>query len=806
MSFTIAPSCVNLLKGQKDEEKFAGLLVVAAQLRDKPNFPSSSSTSSVVDSIDANTKQYGEEKKEEEEGDLSESEEEDNNPGKPPKNPIFHISSHPASSTDTTTTTAAATVAKQSQKQFSEGEKVKYLATILEVYEAVGLKFLTRLLKTASVQALAVNLFSTFTQHPQIARELCSSSGPLAFPLKFFELCLSLEEGESLMDASNALINIFACAQQNVPTISSEMIVKLVARICGEVGQDTPSQISLVSLLSRILYFTNRQTLSVLAPLILPSLASLFKTSKTQIKFILLSSITFILKDHHIFLPQQDLFVLEKNQWPKDIREGITQVVTNRTSDESRYCALTLIYYLFQRTGPKWAEYVRKDEKKDLFIQIVINVISVEVRVLLMILGGPQPQREKKELESTVVVCFGILELIMCFLLEENPDRGWSKLDTQIILTMQQKFSEIYSEVFLFLREIRDNSQGDENNKIVDASNNSLLVACIRAVSAWMNEETDALQDEFRELLPWLLTIKKSSSSPAQDQKNRGNSGSGREKEQEGVEPLLFLAPCVLPLLLDEDTALMCLDWCVHARTAERLVDVLIEQHALLQNRQPLSISSAQLSAVSELLRTLVLSAAPVNKISHSAADVCSENLKALIELSTSLIDEKGDEHKQTDETKDYQLDQDHLFSRAALLSLMLAVMHAHTDDSLPALGDEVYARFWSRSVNFLTSAQCGGEHKIGDMFAYSLSLLSDCMALFPRAVGGAIIQTKAYEDYCSIVTSGCELLCQSVDQLLRRTAAANLSWRKDISTVMFARPTAHVKIPHTMRLLNSSV
>jgi len=272
----------------------------------------------------------------------------------------------------------------------------------------------------------------------------------------------------------------------------------------------------------------------------------------------------------------------------------------------------------------------------------------------------------------------------------------------------------------------------------------------------------------------------------------------------EGVDPLLFLAPCVLQLALDEDTAIQCLEWCSAAKSADRVVGTLLQQHFLLQQRQPMSITPSQLSSLSELLRTLVLCSAPVNKSTKSAADVCSRNLSALMELGPLLVDQVDDSKGQSVEKK--EAEHGRAFSAAAFLSLMLAVMNSHTKESLPALGDEVYARFWTQIVGFFTSAQCGGEYKLGDMFGYSLSLLSDCMSRFPRTCGGAVMQTKAFTDYCSVVEVPCsELLSQACDQLLWRTASANPTWGKEISNVVLPRTALHTKIPQTLRLLKGS-
>jgi len=417
---------------------------------------------------------------------------------------------------------------------------------VLEIYQAVGLRFLSRLFKTASVQPLALNLFSTFSQHPKVAAELATSSAFASMLPQLFELVLKLE-GEPLADAAHTLMHVLANEDVQVTLPSDEMIASLLQR-CDVIEE--PGKVALLGLLSQILRRLGSRSGEV-AMVIVPPLARLFRTSNTQVKFQALKALAFLFRDHQSTLPHE-LFQPKQQQqqaqqqtttnnndqqdWTMDVRRGLTQIVTNRTSDEYRFLALSVICCMLERAGAKWA--IRPTEgqgRPGQFVQLMINVVSVEVRVLLMIMGGPHP---RKELTQTIVACFTILELAMSYLIDETS--GWGELEGELMLSLQQKFSEIYSEVFLFLREMRDN----------ETTKGELIVACVRAVGAWVSEETEALQDEFQDLLPWLLQV------PA----------------FEGVDPLLFLAPCVLQLALDETTAIQCIEWCSNARSADRIL------------------------------------------------------------------------------------------------------------------------------------------------------------------------------------------------------------------------------------------
>jgi hypothetical protein len=168
------------------------------------------------------------------------------------------------------------------------------------------------------------------------------------------------------------------------------------------------------------------------------------------------------------------------------------------------------------------------DERRGLFVMLLVNVVCVELRVQLMVVGGEGKKEEGSEgssggLSESIAVCFAIIEQALACLLMDDDEAGegdsWATLEGDIVLSFQKRLTEIFGDVFLFLQDMREREEKRERG--VDGA---LVMACVRACAGWVAEDTEALQSEYRELLPYLLSL------PA----------------WEGVDPLLFLAPSLI--------------------------------------------------------------------------------------------------------------------------------------------------------------------------------------------------------------------------------------------------------------------
>lgn len=150
---------------------------------------------------------------------------------------------------------------------------------------------------------------------------------------------------------------------------------------------------------------------------------------------------------------------------------------------------------------------------------MLMKMVTVEVRVQL------ESHAIADDTADVLSAAFALVELAITFLTDDgnydgsaeshaeadvglasansssasSASHAWAALPSAVLLSLQRDFTELFGAVFIYLGDQRDDA----------APPSPVALACVRALGAWLAEETGggALRDRFVDVLPYLLEI-----------------------------------------------------------------------------------------------------------------------------------------------------------------------------------------------------------------------------------------------------------------------------------------------------------
>jgi hypothetical protein len=418
------------------------------------------------------------------------------------------------------------------------------------------------------------------------------------------------------------------------------------------------------------------------------------------------------------------------------------------------------------------------------FVQMLMKIITVEVRVLL------ESNAIKSDTTDTLCACFSILELAIDYLIEEESSTpakphsisklpsavnttiaavsasstaptlssfapstssarlarereedarallhkhqeqereamvaaeeasvGWNTLPASILLSVQRGFNESFAAIMVHLRDARDDG----------APASPVLLACVRVLGAWLREETDALRDEFADVLPYLLRITREAPTD--------------------MDGLCYLLPGLVETVLDPFISNMCLEHQAPARVLKILLDNAAVVHATTRRRTvsgtelEATVSISELMAAVEFLRNLLVSEHVFAEAQPTFFDT------SLPHLCRLLTDLEG------------VTDNENLFEvRGHVMSLVVFILKdmdpSRASPDVVRLVGSPTAPLWALIIAYLAS------HSLLDLRSlYTLCLegLVGCLAWNPERIATAFVEYQ-------FVASLLDVLCRPLE------------------------------------------
>ncbi|CAI9731313.1 neurochondrin-like [Octopus vulgaris] len=364
------------------------------------------------------------------------------------------------------------------QKAGSDNEKLAALMMVTKLikadecnlqaqkilFEAIGFKFLVRLLRTATVpegcsnyiyKSLSLTILSSFSGLQEVKEDpRMLTSVPLIIDV--LASCLNIEqtqddneltEGEfkSMVDSCyDCLTAVCMTDKGRTALIDSRSVSQLcTCYIHATYGNNRALAIirQLISTNGAEVWTKNMKGLQEL----LGYLGENFSRSKELEKFhfcdILASVFTSVSKDQ---IPAGNF------SWQKNIPQGIMDLIKSRLEQKQRESVLMLISVIVENLGPEFLLPPNLPDAKPFLLAINLN--SVEVGMIIPF----SPLGQVREKSNQLSAYFSLIENTIKFL-----------------------------------------------------ATDPLLQACIRLVGVWMKEDSEALCDEIHDLVPMLLTFSK---------------------------------------------------------------------------------------------------------------------------------------------------------------------------------------------------------------------------------------------------------------------------------------------------------
>ncbi|ESO99077.1 hypothetical protein LOTGIDRAFT_238919 [Lottia gigantea] len=372
-----------------------------------------------------------------------------------------------------------------------------------ELADAIGLKFLTRLLRSSNVpegcpptmyKSLALSILSTICTDPVVA-SLPEIKGQVS---ALNELIISPPRSEEnevdtaiLKDCYQCLYGLACCQQGQLYLIQSNTVSCLVEVVIDQIeGDNQALEILLILAGSHGNSMWNNQKSA--CNKLISYLSSQYIHKKDSTKFDVCKNLVSFIST----LEKETVDSNNDKQWLKDLITVLSSDIKNKLGVEQRQCLLLLISELVNKFTLSCLLSPFASDCK--VVLIITHLVCIEVRMIL----ENSTWQEMKEKTCLLCSCYLLLENIISHMTTGQPMGFEEKQVLQVHASMVGAFNA----VLFFLDEIST----QRNKKWLDP----LVTASIRVIGSWLAEETTALKHTIYKLLPFLIQLLKISLDP----------------------------------------------------------------------------------------------------------------------------------------------------------------------------------------------------------------------------------------------------------------------------------------------------
>ncbi|XP_050363674.1 uncharacterized protein LOC126782466 [Argentina anserina] len=396
------------------------------------------------------------------------------------------------------------------------------LSSLLTIYDAVGLQFLDRLLRTGMGKGsvsenrdaylqLSVTVLAAFCRVPQIA-----ASSEMVSKIPLVLEVLSKESGPAVLEECYEFLYLVSSASEDgTMTLYSSGGMKLLAShmpVLPDGSHQMKIAMKLVQLLLNKFYpeSINNDYIPELS-IIVAAIARQFSVLHDAMKFDALHILTAILSPKFQAPLSDSLRVLPENNWPNYMRDGIAAVLQNCVAPTEKLQALILAESMVRIFGEKWlvGQITSADGKEpiptDRCLVLVLEQSRVEVAVLLNDLAYLKDEASKKSSPSAetmllkkrnVAIAFSLLERIISLIsnASENEDE---LINENTVSRVINGLNETIGVVLEYLQDAKEHEQrkGDD------------LLASVRVIGSYLAEAPLSCSEKVGELLEYMLSI-----------------------------------------------------------------------------------------------------------------------------------------------------------------------------------------------------------------------------------------------------------------------------------------------------------
>lgn len=457
------------------------------------------------------------------------------------------------------------------------------------LFEAIGFKFLKRLLLSSEVPAdcpplvyksIAISILSSFCSDEAVA----THPDMLTNIPVFLEIVQQADED----DFDDNLIVI------------SEAYQCLQSIAFFPAGQKALLEIGAISKMSEIYSqqsFQTDEALNILVALtdrfgpsawdvnnpkpfhgLIQKIALDFETDNSERKFDLCTILLGLLRS----CPQQSVATTSTEEiWPGSIQKGLSDILKSKISKNQRDPALKLASVMLELLGVEWC--LTDDDKPKIFFLLLIQLSSVEVRMQL----EDKTLKQAMTNADLITACFSMLEVFISFIANDTLDLE-QKEKQQIYTAFKGAFAAVTS---LLSKVSKDYPKIKDSMEVGDKV---FICAMVRVLAAWLAQETSAMRNTIYALLPFLLTLANETFHAYRAryfaEKARNDSKSNESEMEVDIEPLSkvdilrIMLPALCHLTVEEKSRQILLE----VKQDEVLLECLTFHWSIVHYKKPI--------------------------------------------------------------------------------------------------------------------------------------------------------------------------------------------------------------------------
>lgn len=367
------------------------------------------------------------------------------------------------------------------------------------IFEAIGFKFLKRLLLTTDVpvdcppvvyKSVALSILTCFCNEPELATH--------PEMLENIPVFLDIVEQADNTDYDDNLI------------VVREAYVCLKCIAEHEPGRDALLNVNAIKKMSEIYAqqsFQTDEALNILVSLVTHRGASAwgddpkpfhaivnrialdFETDHTERKFDLCSVLNALLFNCPAKIASASA---ADESWSGSVYKGLYDILTSKIGKAQRNPALELTSTVLELAGVEWS--MQNEERPKQFFLLLIQLAAIEVRMQMDGKSFKQAFGEAR----LVTACFVILELSINYIATDQLDLE-QKEKQQLYTGLKGAFAAIIS-VMLKLSQ-------DKRKDGLPLQEKLFVCSMVRVLSAWLAQETSAMRTQIYQLLPYILAV-----------------------------------------------------------------------------------------------------------------------------------------------------------------------------------------------------------------------------------------------------------------------------------------------------------
>ncbi|XP_030467310.1 uncharacterized protein LOC115686228 isoform X2 [Syzygium oleosum] len=405
--------------------------------------------------------------------------------------------------------------------KFCEGDD---LGSLRRVYDAVGTRFLDRLLRTGMGQGstdgsdnrdaylqLSVTVLAAFCRITEIA-----ASNDMVSKIPLILEILSNKSGSSILEECYEFLYLVLSANEDgvVSFFESGGLKVLAPQMSTFADGSRPMELAmkLVQLLlgKLSLGFISNACLEELS-IIVAAIARQFAVLHNALKFEALHILSTIFSSELAASLHEALRVMPNGIWSDDLRTGITAILQNRVAPAEKLHALILAESAVSIIGEKWlinqvnSPDAREPIPADRCLLLVLESSRVEIAVLLNDVAYLKYEASKSSSSNvdsilskqrTLAIAFSLIEKIIKLVANMGADEG-DLTDENTFTKVIHGLNETIGVVLEYLQDAKEHGEkkGDD------------LLASVRVVGSYLAETPVACKEKVQELLPFMLSI-----------------------------------------------------------------------------------------------------------------------------------------------------------------------------------------------------------------------------------------------------------------------------------------------------------